>query len=125
MEARLVNEALRQKARRRAAGLSDGEDACCADWETKDDALKAVMPKAEMKRAFESGATHLIFWLPVSIDSPVLQPTSNDGKPSLTGRLATSLSAALHTFCQSACAPSRSVKQIRGAPILASGRACF
>jgi len=33
-------------------------------WSSMDDARTAIMPKAEMKRAFEGGATHMIFWKP-------------------------------------------------------------
>jgi len=42
-------------------GVSDWNDGT-ADWKTVEDACKAVMPKAEMKAAFQQGATHLIFW---------------------------------------------------------------
>jgi hypothetical protein len=41
-------------------GASDGPGT--ADWTTIEDARTAIMPKAEMKRAFANGATHLIFW---------------------------------------------------------------
>jgi len=41
-------------------GISDGPDT--ADWTGITDAETAVMPKAEMKKAFENGATHTIFW---------------------------------------------------------------
>jgi hypothetical protein len=41
-------------------GTSDGE--CTADWKSIEDARTAIMPKAEMKAAFEAGATHMIFW---------------------------------------------------------------
>jgi hypothetical protein len=41
-------------------GVSDGPGT--ADWTSIEDARTAIMPKAEMKRAFENGATHLIFW---------------------------------------------------------------
>jgi hypothetical protein len=44
-----------------AVGVSDWNDGT-ADWKTVEDACKAVMPKAEMKAAFQQGATHLIFW---------------------------------------------------------------
>ena len=41
-------------------GTSDGE--CTADWKSVEDARTAIMPKSEMKAAFEAGATHMIFW---------------------------------------------------------------
>jgi len=37
-------------------------EACAASWTSVDDANNAVMPVAEMKAAFQQGATHLIFW---------------------------------------------------------------
>jgi len=43
-------------------GVSAGAET--ADWATMSDARTAIMPKAEMKKAFENGATHLIFWKP-------------------------------------------------------------
>jgi hypothetical protein len=36
-------------------GIADG-------WKSNEDAMPAVMPKAEMKKAFANGATHVIFW---------------------------------------------------------------
>merc|ERR1719247_3934229 len=41
-------------------GVSEGT--ATANWDSISDARTAIMPKAEMKKAFESGATHLIFW---------------------------------------------------------------
>lgn len=41
-------------------GTSKGPDT--ANWGSMDDAIRAVMPKAEMRSAFENGATHMIFW---------------------------------------------------------------
>jgi len=41
-------------------GVSHGP--ATADWTKMEDARTAIMPKAEMKRALENGATHLIFW---------------------------------------------------------------
>jgi hypothetical protein len=41
-------------------GVSHGPGT--ADWTAMEDARLAIMPKAEMKRAFENGATHMIFW---------------------------------------------------------------
>jgi len=38
------------------------EGSSTADWTCIDDARTAIMPKAEMKKAFENGATHTIFW---------------------------------------------------------------
>merc|ERR1719343_670254 len=41
-------------------GTSDG--ACTADWTCMDDARKAIMPKEDLQKAFDEGATHVIFW---------------------------------------------------------------
>ena len=41
-------------------GVSD--DASTADWSSIDDARTAIMPKSELETAFNSGATHVIFW---------------------------------------------------------------
>mmetsp|Transcript_85119 Transcript_85119/g.214607 ORF Transcript_85119/g.214607 Transcript_85119/m.214607 type:complete len:611 (-) Transcript_85119:351-2183(-) len=41
-------------------GTSD--EPSTADWTSIEDARQAVMPKAELKKAFDSGATHVIFW---------------------------------------------------------------
>jgi hypothetical protein len=41
-------------------GTSDGP--CTADWTCIEDARQAIMPKAELQHAFDSGATHAIFW---------------------------------------------------------------
>merc|ERR1712183_716022 len=41
-------------------GTSDGQ--CTADWTGIKDARKAIMPKAELQHAFDTGATHAIFW---------------------------------------------------------------
>eukprot|EP00931_Biecheleriopsis_adriatica_P099021 TRINITY_DN7325_c0_g2_i1.p1 TRINITY_DN7325_c0_g2~~TRINITY_DN7325_c0_g2_i1.p1 ORF type:complete len:630 (-),score=126.82 TRINITY_DN7325_c0_g2_i1:42-1931(-) len=38
------------------------EKGCSTNWTCVEDACKAVMPKAELKRAFDGGATHAIFW---------------------------------------------------------------
>jgi len=35
---------------------------CTADWSVMEDARKAIMPKAELEKAFTAGATHVIFW---------------------------------------------------------------
>jgi len=43
-------------------GTSCSESTCTVDWESIEDAETAVMPRGEMKRAFENGATHVIFW---------------------------------------------------------------
>jgi hypothetical protein len=40
-------------------GIADGASTI---WTCMEDARTAIMPKAEMKRAFENGATHAIFW---------------------------------------------------------------
>lgn len=41
-------------------GTSD--EASTADWTCMEDARQAIMPKAELEKAFDSGATHAIFW---------------------------------------------------------------
>jgi len=41
-------------------GTSDGP--CTADWTCMEDARQAIMPKAELEKAFTAGATHAIFW---------------------------------------------------------------
>merc|ERR1711976_616027 len=41
-------------------GTSDGP--CTADWTCMEDARKAIMPKEELQKAFDAGATHVIFW---------------------------------------------------------------
>jgi len=41
-------------------GVSEGT--ATDNWDSVADARTAIMPKAEMKKAFQSGATHLIFW---------------------------------------------------------------
>merc|ERR1712204_91339 len=41
-------------------GTSDGP--CTADWTCMEDARQAIMPKAELEKAFTVGATHAIFW---------------------------------------------------------------
>merc|ERR1719159_1280942 len=41
-------------------GTSDGP--CTADWTCMDDARKAIMPKEDLQKAFDEGATHAIFW---------------------------------------------------------------
>jgi len=38
------------------------EKGCSTNWTCMEDARKAIIPKAELKRAFESGASHAIFW---------------------------------------------------------------
>eukprot|EP00931_Biecheleriopsis_adriatica_P099020 TRINITY_DN7325_c0_g1_i1.p1 TRINITY_DN7325_c0_g1~~TRINITY_DN7325_c0_g1_i1.p1 ORF type:complete len:656 (-),score=128.38 TRINITY_DN7325_c0_g1_i1:137-2020(-) len=38
------------------------EKGCSTSWTCMEDARKAIMPKAELKRAFDMGATHAIFW---------------------------------------------------------------
>ena len=43
-------------------GTSCEESQCTANWNSVEDACTAVMPRGEMKRAFENGATHVIFW---------------------------------------------------------------
>lgn len=43
-------------------GTSCEESQCTAVWNSVEDACTAVMPRGEMKRAFENGATHVIFW---------------------------------------------------------------
>jgi len=35
---------------------------CTAEWTTMEDARKAIMPKMELEKAFNNGATHVIFW---------------------------------------------------------------
>lgn len=35
---------------------------CTAEWTCMEDARKAIMPKAELEKAFTAGATHVIFW---------------------------------------------------------------
>lgn len=35
---------------------------CTANWTCMDDARKAIMPKSELEKAFNAGATHIIFW---------------------------------------------------------------
>jgi len=37
-------------------------EASTADWTSMEDARQAIMPKAELEKAFDSGATHAIFW---------------------------------------------------------------
>lgn len=41
-------------------GTSDGP--CSADWTCMEDARQAIMPKAELEKAFDSGATSATFW---------------------------------------------------------------
>jgi len=41
-------------------GTSD--ESSTADWTCMEDARQAIMPKAELETAFNSGATHAIFW---------------------------------------------------------------
>jgi hypothetical protein len=41
-------------------GTSDSP--CTADWTCMEDARKAIMPKEDLQRAFDEGATHVIFW---------------------------------------------------------------
>jgi len=41
-------------------GTSDGP--CTSDWTCMEDARQAIMPKEELQRAFDNGATHVIFW---------------------------------------------------------------
>merc|ERR1712048_1077893 len=41
-------------------GTSDGP--CTATWTCMEDARKAIMPKEELQKAFDWGATHVIFW---------------------------------------------------------------
>merc|ERR1719343_988405 len=41
-------------------GTSDGP--CTSDWTCMEDARKAIMPKEELQKAFDWGATHVIFW---------------------------------------------------------------
>merc|ERR1712107_446204 len=41
-------------------GTSDGP--CTADWTCMEDARQAIMPKEELQKAFDAGATHVIFW---------------------------------------------------------------
>merc|ERR1719277_2959062 len=41
-------------------GTSDGP--CTADWTSMADARQAIMPKDELQKAFDNGATHVIFW---------------------------------------------------------------
>lgn len=41
-------------------GVSDGP--CTATWTCIEDARKAIMPKEELQKAFDWGATHCIFW---------------------------------------------------------------
>ena len=40
-------------------GTLDGS--CTADWTCLVDACQAIMPKAELEKAFDSGATHALF----------------------------------------------------------------
>jgi len=47
-------------------GISDGP--CTADWSCMEDARKAIMPKEELRRAFDNGATQVIFWRPEGRD---------------------------------------------------------
>jgi len=37
-------------------------EASTANWTCMEDARQAIMPKAELEKAFDSGATHAIFW---------------------------------------------------------------
>jgi len=41
-------------------GISDGP--CTANWTCMEDARQAIMPKDELQKAFDAGATHVIFW---------------------------------------------------------------
>jgi hypothetical protein len=38
------------------------EKGCSTNWTCMEDARKVIMPKAELKQAFESGASHAILW---------------------------------------------------------------
>merc|ERR1711964_101400 len=41
-------------------GTSDGP--CTSDWTCMEDARKAIMPKEDLQKAFDQGASHVIFW---------------------------------------------------------------